>query len=85
MASGNSASNWFQTTSSQSGLTARHSKSTSTSTLSALKGSMPPNDEVIGLGGRLLKAADDRTAARGVQTYADPAGHPFCVCWLPAD
>lgn len=43
------------------------------------------HDEVIGLGGRLLKAADDRTAARGVQTYADPAGHPFCVCWLPAD
>ena len=43
------------------------------------------HDEVIRLGGRLLKAADDRTAVRGVQTYADPAGHPFCVCWLPAD
>jgi predicted enzyme related to lactoylglutathione lyase len=41
--------------------------------------------EITGLGGRLLKAAGDRTAARGVQTYADPAGHPFCICWLPAE
>ncbi|GAA3136455.1 hypothetical protein GCM10010530_65840 [Kribbella aluminosa] len=22
-------------------------------------------------------------AARGVQVYADPAGHPFCLCWVP--
>jgi hypothetical protein len=36
------------------------------------------------LGGRLLKAADDPAAASGAQVYADPAGHPFCLCWLPA-
>ncbi|GAA4981957.1 VOC family protein [Actinopolymorpha pittospori] len=41
------------------------------------------HDEVISLGGRLLKAANDRTADHGVQIYADPAGHPFCLCWLP--
>jgi predicted enzyme related to lactoylglutathione lyase len=41
------------------------------------------HEQVIGLGGRLLKAADNRTAARGVQVYADPAGHPFCLCWIP--
>ncbi|HWE63967.1 MAG TPA: VOC family protein [Chloroflexota bacterium] len=33
------------------------------------------------LGARLLKAADDPTAAEGFQVYADPAGHPFCLCW----
>lgn len=41
------------------------------------------HDEVIGLGGRLLKAAEDRCAVSGAQVYADPAGHPFCLCWLP--
>jgi predicted enzyme related to lactoylglutathione lyase len=41
------------------------------------------HEQVISLGGRLLKAADDRTAPRGVQVYADPAGHPFCLCWVP--
>jgi len=41
------------------------------------------HEQVIGLGARLLKAADDPAAAAGVQVYADPAGHPFCLCWLP--
>jgi catechol 2,3-dioxygenase-like lactoylglutathione lyase family enzyme len=41
------------------------------------------HEQAIGLGARLVKGADDRTAARGVQVYADPAGHPFCLCWLP--
>jgi hypothetical protein len=36
---------------------------------------------VIGLGARLLKAADDPNAEQGFQVYADPAGHPFCLCW----
>jgi len=40
------------------------------------------HESIIGLGGSLLRAAD-RSAAHGVQVYADPAGHPFCVCWLP--
>ena len=38
------------------------------------------HERAIGLGARLLKGAPDRTAARGVQVYADPAGHPFCLC-----
>jgi predicted enzyme related to lactoylglutathione lyase len=41
------------------------------------------HERVLSLGGRLLRAVEDRTAARGVQVYADPAGHPFCLCWVP--
>lgn len=37
--------------------------------------------EAIALGARLLKPADDLEAAEGFQVYADPAGHPFCLCW----
>ena len=36
-----------------------------------------PVREVIGRGGRLLKAVD----GEGFRVYADPAGHPFCLCW----
>jgi predicted enzyme related to lactoylglutathione lyase len=39
------------------------------------------HDEAISLGARLLKAADDLGSADGFQVYADPAGHPFCLCW----
>ncbi len=39
------------------------------------------HDEVVSLGARLLKPADDVESAEGFQVYADPAGHPFCVCW----
>jgi catechol 2,3-dioxygenase-like lactoylglutathione lyase family enzyme len=39
------------------------------------------HDEVLSLGARLLKPADDIEAAEGFQVYADPAGHPFCLCW----
>ena len=37
------------------------------------------------LGARLLKAADDLTAAQGHRVYADPAGHPFCLGWGQPD
>ena len=37
--------------------------------------------EALALGATLLKAADDTSAAEGFQVYADPAGHPFCLCW----
>jgi predicted enzyme related to lactoylglutathione lyase len=40
------------------------------------------HDEVLALGGTLLQAASDVTADEGFQVYADPAGHPFCLCWL---
>ena len=39
------------------------------------------HEEAIALGARLLKPADDLAAAEGFQVYADPAGHPFCLCW----
>jgi predicted enzyme related to lactoylglutathione lyase len=39
------------------------------------------HDEAISLGARLLKPADDIESAEGFQVYADPAGHPFCLCW----
>jgi predicted enzyme related to lactoylglutathione lyase len=39
------------------------------------------HDEVMALGGRLLKPAMDLAAAHGYRVYADPAGHPFCLCW----
>jgi hypothetical protein len=39
------------------------------------------HDEVMALGARLLQAADDLDAEHGFQVYADPAGHPFCLCW----
>jgi hypothetical protein len=34
----------------------------------------------MALGARLLQAAD-LTSRSGFQVYADPAGHPFCLCW----
>jgi len=39
------------------------------------------HEKVISLGARLLKPADDLEAQEGFQVYADPAGHPFCLCW----
>lgn len=42
---------------------------------------MAAHDEAIAKGAVLLQAADDQTSADGFQVYADPAGHPFCLCW----
>ena len=39
------------------------------------------HDEVMALGARLLKRAADLESTQGFQVYADPAGHPFCLCW----
>ena len=39
------------------------------------------HEQAVSLGARLLKPADDPEAAEGFQVYADPAGHPFCLCW----
>ncbi len=39
------------------------------------------HEEAIGIGARLLQAAEDTSAKSGFQVYADPAGHPFCLCW----
>lgn len=40
------------------------------------------HDEAMSLGATLLQAADDIDAKDGFQVYADPAGHPFCLCWV---
>ena len=39
------------------------------------------HEKVTSLGAKLLQPADDLKAAEGFQVYADPAGHPFCLCW----
>ena len=39
------------------------------------------HEEAVSLGARLLKPADELDAEEGFQVYADPAGHPFCLCW----
>lgn len=39
------------------------------------------HDEVMQLGATLLQEAPDLDAVEGWQVYADPAGHPFCLCW----
>lgn len=36
--------------------------------------------EVVSLGATVLQTAD-LTKSSGFVVYADPAGHPFCLCW----
>jgi hypothetical protein len=36
----------------------------------------------MSLGAKVLKAAEDVASVDKVQVYADPAGHPFCLCWV---
>jgi catechol 2,3-dioxygenase-like lactoylglutathione lyase family enzyme len=43
------------------------------------------HEKATSLGARLLKPADDPGADEVFQVYADPAGHPFCICWALAD
>lgn len=43
------------------------------------------HERVIALGATVLKAAEGNTSGDDFQVYADPAGHPFCLCWLVAD
>jgi predicted enzyme related to lactoylglutathione lyase len=37
---------------------------------------------VTSLGATVLKPAEDGPAPDAFQVYADPAGHPFCLCWV---
>lgn len=39
------------------------------------------HEKAMSLGATLLQPAKDLGAPRGFQVYADPAGHPFCLCW----
>ena len=40
------------------------------------------HDRVMSLGAKVLKAAEDVDSPDNFQVYADPAGHPFCLCWV---
>lgn len=40
------------------------------------------HEEVMSLGARVLQPASDSEADDNFQVYADPAGHPFCLCWV---
>ena len=37
--------------------------------------------EALAKGARLLQATYGLDAPEGFRVYADPAGHPFCLCW----
>ena len=39
------------------------------------------HEEVMSFGATLLEATPDIDSREGFQVYADPAGHPFCLCW----
>ena len=43
------------------------------------------HEQVIALGAAVLKTAAGNTSGDDFQVYADPAGHPFCLCWLVAE
>jgi hypothetical protein len=36
----------------------------------------------MSLGATVLKEAEDEDSPDAFQVYADPAGHPFCLCWV---
>jgi predicted enzyme related to lactoylglutathione lyase len=40
------------------------------------------HEEVTALGATVLKTAADSESPDNFQVYADPAGHPFCLCWV---
>lgn len=42
------------------------------------------HNKVMSLGARLLQAAAESDSPDNFQVYADPAGHPFCLCWIKA-
>lgn len=43
------------------------------------------HEHVTGLGARVLRPARGATAGDDFQVDADPAGHPFCLCYLVGD
>ncbi len=40
------------------------------------------HEKVMSLGARVLEEAEESTTPDNFQVYADPAGHPFCLCWV---
>lgn len=43
------------------------------------------HEHALSVGARLLQPAADPTADEQFIVYADPAGHPFCLCWNAYD
>jgi predicted enzyme related to lactoylglutathione lyase len=43
------------------------------------------HERVMRLGARVLREARGSTEGDDFQVYADPAGHPFCLCFLVGD
>ena len=43
------------------------------------------HEQVIALGARVLRPMHGATEGDDFQVYADPAGHPFCLCFLVGD
>lgn len=43
------------------------------------------HDEIMRLGARVLRPARGATSGDDFQVYADPAGHPFCLCFPVGD
>jgi len=43
------------------------------------------HQRAVALGARVLQAATEPGVGEGFQVYADPAGHPFCLCWGQPD
>ena len=39
-------------------------------------------EEALALGATLLQPARDHDASGGFEVFADPSGHPFCLCWM---
>jgi predicted enzyme related to lactoylglutathione lyase len=40
------------------------------------------HERVMSLGATVLKEAEDGDSPDTFRVYADPAGHPFCLCWV---
>ncbi|THV41848.1 VOC family protein [Glycomyces buryatensis] len=40
------------------------------------------HEKVMSLGAKVLKEAAGGEGSDDFQVYADPAGHPFCLCWV---
>jgi hypothetical protein len=43
------------------------------------------HERVMSLGATVLKPARGGDSPDDFQVYADPAGHPFCLCWVKTE
>jgi uncharacterized glyoxalase superfamily protein PhnB len=38
--------------------------------------------EALSLGATSIREPRDKNASHGFHVFADPSGHPFCICWV---